>query len=203
MGAALRRPRDGTPALPEGTVTFLCTDLEGSTRRLRAHPAAYREAVRRHHALLQEAVEGHGGAVFETVGDAVYAAFARPTAAVAAALAGQLALQRVEWGEVGELRARIGLHTGAIERQGGHYLALPQRPCHGTQRCARWPTPLVVTAGERGPIAAGGGARLAAVSPACGIPPGAVSRSGPAPRPGQRGARRARCVSWRQRWGRA
>ena len=75
-------------------MTFLFTDLEGSTALLEAHPAAYREAVARHHALLREAVEGHGGVVFETVGDAVYAAFARPTDAVAAALAGQLALQR-------------------------------------------------------------------------------------------------------------
>ena len=70
------------PEPPTGTVTFLFTDLEGSTRLLEAHPAAYREAVRRHHALLREAVEAHGGAVFETVGDAVYAAFARPTDAV-------------------------------------------------------------------------------------------------------------------------
>src|SRR5262245_65813042 len=64
--------------LPTGTVTFLFTDLEGSTRLLQAHPAAYREAVRRHHELLLEAVEASDGAVFETVGDAVYAAFARP-----------------------------------------------------------------------------------------------------------------------------
>jgi class 3 adenylate cyclase len=64
-----------------GTVTFLFTDLEGSTRLLEAHPEAYRDAVRRHHDLLLGAVEAHGGAVFETLGDAVYAAFARPTAA--------------------------------------------------------------------------------------------------------------------------
>jgi class 3 adenylate cyclase len=57
--------------LPAGTVTFLFTDLEGSTRLLEAHPAAYRGAVRRHHELLRGAVEAHGGAVFETVGDAV------------------------------------------------------------------------------------------------------------------------------------
>ena len=79
--------------LPAGTVTFLFTDLEGSTRLLEAHPTAYREAVTRRHALLRCAVEGHGGAVFETVGDAGYAAFARPGDAVAAAVAGQRALQ--------------------------------------------------------------------------------------------------------------
>jgi predicted ATPase/class 3 adenylate cyclase len=121
----------GAGELPAGTVTFLFTDLEGSTRLLQAHPAAYREAVRRHHDLLQNAVEAHGGAVFETVGDAVYAAFARPADAVAAALAGQLALQREDWGEVGALRARMGLHTGEVERQGTHYFGAP------LYRCAR------------------------------------------------------------------
>jgi predicted ATPase/class 3 adenylate cyclase len=120
--------------LPTGTVTFLFTDLEGSTRLLEAHPAAYRDAVRRHHALLRGAVEANGGVVFETVGDAVYAAFARPTDAVAAALAGQVALHQEDWGALGAagaLRARMGLHTGEVERQGGHYFGAP------LYRCAR------------------------------------------------------------------
>jgi class 3 adenylate cyclase len=112
-------------------VTFLFTDLEGSTALLEAHPAAYREAVRRHHALLRGAVEGHGGVVFETVGDAVYAAFAHPTAAVAAALAGQRALQAEPWGATGPLRARMGLHLGEVEVQGAHYFGAP------LYRCAR------------------------------------------------------------------
>jgi predicted ATPase/class 3 adenylate cyclase len=115
----------GAGALPAGTVTFLFTDLEGSTRLLEAHPHAYQDAVARHHALLRGAVEAHGGAVFETVGDAVYAAFARPTDAVAAALAGQVALHREAWGAVGELRVRMGLHTGEVERQGAHYFGAP------------------------------------------------------------------------------
>jgi predicted ATPase/class 3 adenylate cyclase len=117
--------------LPGGTVTFLFTDLEGSTRLLQAHPEAYREAVRRHHELLRRAVESHGGVVFETVGDAVYAAFERPTDAVAAALAGQLALQREAWGETGELRVRMAVHLGEVERQGAHYFGAP------LYRCAR------------------------------------------------------------------
>jgi transposase len=54
--------------LPEGTVTFLFTDLEGSTRLLEAHPAAYREAVRRHHDLRREAVEAHGGVLLSLPG---------------------------------------------------------------------------------------------------------------------------------------
>jgi predicted ATPase/class 3 adenylate cyclase/DNA-binding CsgD family transcriptional regulator len=112
--------QDGA-GLPEGTVTFLFTDLEGSTRLLEAHPAAYQAAMRRHHDLLRSAVEAHGGVVFETVGDPVYAAFARAADAVAAALAGQVALRREAWGEIGVLRARMGLHTGEVERQGRHY----------------------------------------------------------------------------------
>jgi predicted ATPase/class 3 adenylate cyclase len=114
-----------------GTVTFLFTDLEGSTKLLEAHPEAYRRAVRRHHDLLRGAVEGHGGVVFETVGDAVYAAFAAPTAAVGAALAGQRALRGADWGEVGELRVRMAVHLGEVERQGAHYFGAP------LYRCAR------------------------------------------------------------------
>jgi class 3 adenylate cyclase len=59
------------PELPTGTVTFLFTDLEGSTGPQQAHSAAYRYALRRHHDLLRAAVEAQGGVVFETVGDAV------------------------------------------------------------------------------------------------------------------------------------
>ena len=119
------------PDLPTGTVTFLFTDVEGSTRLLDAHPAAYRLAVRRHHDLVQHAVEAHGGVVFETVGDAVYAAFAQATDAAGAALAGQLALQGEDWGESGPLTVRMGLHTGEVELQGRHYFGAP------LYRCAR------------------------------------------------------------------
>ena len=86
----------------------------------------------RHRVLpLREAVEAHGGAVFETVGDAVYAAFARPTDAVPAALDGQLALHREPWGATGPLRVRMGVHLGEVERQGAHYFGAP------LYRCAR------------------------------------------------------------------
>ena len=67
----------GTPR-PTGTVTFLFTDVEGSTPLLNAHPEQHRLAVRRHHDLLLEAVHLTDGAVFETVGDAVYAASPNP-----------------------------------------------------------------------------------------------------------------------------
>jgi class 3 adenylate cyclase len=130
----------GEPApLPAGTVTFsfLFTDLEGGTGPQQAHPDAYGAAVRRHHDLLQGAAEGHGGVVFETVGDAVYAAFARPTAAVAAP-AGRRPLHREPWGATGPLRARMGIYLGEVDvypapgaARGARYLGLP------LVRCAR------------------------------------------------------------------
>jgi predicted ATPase/class 3 adenylate cyclase len=113
------------PDLPAGTVTFLFTTVEGSVRLLEQHPQAYRAALVRYDALLRGAVESHGGAVFESVGDAVYAAFARSPDAVAAALAAQVALQSERWGEVGEIKARMALHTGDVELQGQHYFGAP------------------------------------------------------------------------------
>ena len=117
--------------LPQGVVTLLFTDVEGSTLLLNKHPDQYRRAVRRHHDLLLEAVHLSDGAVFETVGDAVYAAFARPTDAVKAALRGQLALQQEEWGET-PIRVRMGVHLGEVELQvsdgRGHYFGAPLIP---------------------------------------------------------------------------
>ena len=114
-----RRARPGGPPRRDGDVPVHRPG--GQHPPAGGPPAAYRDAVRRHHALLEQAVEGHGGAVFETAGDAVCAAFARPSDAVAAALAGQRALRREAWGALGPdaLRARMGLHTGEVERQAG------------------------------------------------------------------------------------
>ncbi len=117
--------------LPAGTVTFLFTDVESSTRLLQAHPRGYGAAIARHHELLANAVEQAGGIVFETVGDAVYAAFSDPAAAVRAAVDGQHALQAEAWPDTGELRVRMGLHTGPVELRGAHYFGAP------LYRCAR------------------------------------------------------------------
>ena len=107
--------------LPEGDVTFLFTDLEGSTRLLERDAAGTGRALARHHELLAGAVADHGGVVFETVGDAVYWAFARPLEAMAAAIAGQRALAHEDWGAIGALRARMAIHGGSVELHGGHY----------------------------------------------------------------------------------
>jgi predicted ATPase/class 3 adenylate cyclase len=111
--------------LPSGTVTFLFTDIEGSTRKWQAHPAAMAEAVVRHEALLRAAVTEHRGAVFKTVGDALCVAFSRPDQALTAALVAQTVLQREAWGDVDGLRVRMALHAGAAEERDGDYFGPP------------------------------------------------------------------------------
>ena len=83
--------------LPTGTVTFLFTDIEGSTTRWEQHREAMQAALARHDAVLRQAIEGHGGQVFKTMGDAFYAAFRTAPHALAAALAAQQSLHAEAW----------------------------------------------------------------------------------------------------------
>ena len=110
---------------PSGTVTFLFTDIEGSTQLWERFPQAMQAALARHDALLQQAIEDHGGYVFKTVGDAFCAAFATASATLLAALAAQRALAAEPWGDVGAIRVRMALHTGATEERGGDYFGPP------------------------------------------------------------------------------
>ena len=87
------------PDLPSGAVTFLFTDIEGSTRLWEQSPATMELALARHDALLRAAIETNGGSVFKTVGDAFCAAFASAPAALAAALTAQRALLAERWSE--------------------------------------------------------------------------------------------------------
>jgi predicted ATPase/class 3 adenylate cyclase len=103
------------PDLPSRTVTFLFTDIEGSTERWEQDRTAMAEAVDRHLALLRQAVETHGGVLFKVVGDAVQAAFPAAPQAVAAALSAQRALLVEDWGALGSLRVRMALHAGEAE----------------------------------------------------------------------------------------
>ena len=105
---------------PTGTVTFLFTDIEGSTRLWEEQPEAMALAVSRHDALLREAIGAHGGYVFTTAGDAFSAAFADPGQALDAAVAAQLAIGAEPW-PVGELRVRMGLHAGTAHERDGDY----------------------------------------------------------------------------------
>jgi predicted ATPase/class 3 adenylate cyclase/DNA-binding NarL/FixJ family response regulator len=111
--------------LPSGTVTFLFTDLEGSTHQWEQHPAAMRPALSRYERLVGAAVTTHGGAVFKTMGDACCAAFVLAADALAAALAAQRALLAEPWGDTGALRARMALHTGAASPSDSDYAGPP------------------------------------------------------------------------------
>ncbi|MFL5761882.1 MAG: adenylate/guanylate cyclase domain-containing protein [Thermomicrobiales bacterium] len=111
--------------LPSGTVTFLFTDIEGSTQRWQQQPMAMGPALARHDRLVREAIEAHSGAVFKMVGDAFCAAFSDPTAALSAALTAQRSLYGEPWGATGPLRVRMALHTGRAEVQDGDYVGAP------------------------------------------------------------------------------
>jgi predicted ATPase/class 3 adenylate cyclase len=107
--------------MPTGTVTFLFTDLEVSTRLWEQEPEAMRAALARHDLVLREAVAAHDGQVVKGTGDGVHAAFATADGAVGAAIDAQLALGDEEWAVSEPLRVRMGLHTGVAELRDGDY----------------------------------------------------------------------------------
>ncbi|MBK6767460.1 MAG: adenylate/guanylate cyclase domain-containing protein [Ardenticatenales bacterium] len=110
---------------PTEALTFLFTDIEGSTARWEAHREAMSMALARHDAIVRSAIESHGGHVFKTVGDAFYGAFPAAPAALAAAVEAQRALYAEDWGAVdpdfADLRVRMGVHRGLAEARGGDY----------------------------------------------------------------------------------
>src|ERR1700744_1032181 len=106
-------------APPSGVVTFLFTDVEGSTRRWEADAEGMRVVLAAHDEVLRKVIEAHGGWLFKHTGDGVCAAFASPTSAVDAAVTAQRAL---------ELPVRMGLATGEAElRDGGYFGAVLHR----------------------------------------------------------------------------
>jgi class 3 adenylate cyclase len=102
------------PELPRGTVTLVMTDIEGSTRLLHERGAAYADLLATHRETLRDAFNRHGGVEVDTQGDAFFYAFASAQAAAAAAMEAQQALAK------GEVRIRVGVHTGepAITSEG-------------------------------------------------------------------------------------
>ena len=108
-------------SLPTGTVTFLFTDIEGSTRLWEAHRAAMQQALARHDAVLRECIEGHGGHVVKSVGDGVCAAFVSATDAQEASIAAQELLATESWPEPVRIRVRMALHSGPAELRDGDY----------------------------------------------------------------------------------
>ena len=111
--------------MPTGTVTFLFTDIEGSTKLWEEYPEHMRNALARHNVLMQQAIGANDGVVFKTMGDAYCAAFASASAALTAALTAQIALQSEPWPDDVTLRARMALHTGTADERDGDYFGTP------------------------------------------------------------------------------
>src|SRR5262245_2673832 len=101
--------------LPSGTVTFLFTDVEGSTRLWQDHPDSMQAALGRHDEILREAIAAHRGFVVKTTGDGAHAVFATAGDAICAAGDAQRALASESWTDTGPLKVRMGVHTGTAE----------------------------------------------------------------------------------------
>jgi DNA-binding SARP family transcriptional activator/class 3 adenylate cyclase len=117
--------------LPSGTVTFLFTDVEGSTRLLKQLGDRYAEVLATHRDLLRAAVEESGGRPIDTQGDSFFAAFHRAKDAVTAAVTAQRTLAAQSWPDGAELRVRMGIHTGEPVVGSDSYVGL------GVHRAAR------------------------------------------------------------------
>ena len=128
--------------LPTGTVTFLFTDIEGSTPLWEREPDQMRLALARHHAILRTTIANHGGHAYKTIGDAFQAAFALPAQAVAAALAAQRAFATQPWETSEPIHVRMGVHVGPAVAEDTDY-----RTTHTLNRVAR-----ITAAGHGGQI---------------------------------------------------
>ncbi len=117
--------------LPIGTVTFLFTDIEGSTQLLKQLRDRYGEALDDHQRIMREAFAEHGGHEIDTQGDSFFVAFRRAKDAVAAAIACQGRLAEHAWPDTAQLRVRMGIHTGEPAVGGARYIGL------GVHRAAR------------------------------------------------------------------
>jgi len=116
---------------PQGTVTFLFTDVEGSTRLVRALGRDYGDVLARHSELIRNAVASHHGHEVDTQGEGFFVAFGRAKDSVAAAVDAQRAHAAEEWGDAGEVRVRMGIHTAEPEMSPTGYFGM------GVHRAAR------------------------------------------------------------------
>jgi predicted ATPase/class 3 adenylate cyclase len=110
---------------PTGTLTFLFTDIEGSTKMWERDSSVMQLALARHDEILRSAIEERGGYVFKTIGDAFCCAFSTAPDALEAALETQRRLLSSEWEESGPLRVRMALHMGVAEERDGDYFGPP------------------------------------------------------------------------------
>jgi predicted ATPase/class 3 adenylate cyclase len=111
--------------LPVGTVTFLFTDIEGSTRLWENQPEVMRTALARHDAILRDLIERQDGFVFKTVGDAFCAAFHTAADGLETALTAQRAILDEPWPEAAAIKVRMALHTGRAELRDNDYFGQP------------------------------------------------------------------------------
>jgi class 3 adenylate cyclase len=110
--------------LPTGTVTFLFTDIEGSTNLARTLGPRWVEVLDGHHSILRAAIRDHDGVDLRTEGDAFFAVFASAAGAVAASTHAQRGLAEPGWPGGGLVRVRMGMHTGEGQRGGDEYVGL-------------------------------------------------------------------------------
>jgi YVTN family beta-propeller protein len=110
--------------LPSGAVTFLFTDIEGSTRLVKQLRERYGDVLQEHQRLLRAAFDAHGGYEVDTQGDSFFVAFSSARDGLLAAVDGQLALAAHSWPEGSQIKVRMGLHTGQAIASGGRYTGL-------------------------------------------------------------------------------
>jgi len=127
--------------LPTGTVTFVFTDVEKSSRLWEAQPEAMRLALARHDAILRESVDSHRGAIVKSTGDGIHAVFVSAHDALDAAVDAQRALGAERWTLPSPIKVRMGLHTGEAEHRDGDYYGT------ATNRAAR-----LMSAGHGGQV---------------------------------------------------
>ncbi|MBV8669598.1 MAG: adenylate/guanylate cyclase domain-containing protein, partial [Candidatus Eremiobacteraeota bacterium] len=108
-------------SLPTGTVTFLFSDIEGSTQRWEQHREAMQAAVARHEQIVSDATTRHGGFAFKIVGDAFCIAFPTAPQAIRAAIDAQTALAKEDFAAIDGMRVRMGVHTGHAEERNADY----------------------------------------------------------------------------------
>ena len=126
-GAIVERLRAWRSAdLPTGAVTFLLTDIEGSTDLWEAHPLVMASVIARHHEIVADCIDAHDGRQprSQGEGDSTLSVFARPSDAIDAVLTVQRALGAEPWPEGIQLRVRAGLHSGEAEVRGGDYFGV-------------------------------------------------------------------------------
>src|SRR6266536_3786621 len=132
--------------LPSGRVTFLFTDVEGSTRLFRQLGDSFVPLLEATTSILRREIEASGGTVVKTEGDGTFAAFTSAAGALAACRRAQRALAEHPWPAGAEIRVRMGVHTGTASPSGGDYVALPVNQAARVADAAQGGQVLVTTA---------------------------------------------------------